>query len=186
MLNNWLELVIIAVILIGIAVAIFKGGAANPVGTGALRSRLVALDGDLRSLNSKVGTVETRVAELDQRAATKGDIARIEAQFTEWHRLQEGIVKKLSTVDVDLGRLNSVVQAKNTVIEAMAESQRVTNAALQNIEKRVEANAIVSDQVPDFMKSVLTNVAHNTARTEEVCKQVDRLYDFIVERGFSK
>ncbi len=181
--SSWLEAVIIAVILGGIAFTIFRGGAANPVGTGSLSKKLTTLDGDVKALRTQVDGVDIRVTEIDRRGATNADIERLEARVTQWERKFDQLDERLDGVERELARIGNTASGNKLVIEAMAASLRETNAAMQKIESRIEANAAITAQVPAFMEKVLTNVARGTARTEEVCKQVDRLYDFIVERG---
>lgn len=187
--DNWMEAAIILVIMLGLGVAIFKGGTNNPVSTGALTHKFTALDGDLRALKSKVGSVETRVQELDQRAATRGDIERVEARFQEWERKLDKIDRldeRLDALDLDVSKIQAAVAANHGVVEMMSESMRLTSATLTKIESKAEASAVVTDQVPAFMEKVLERVAGNSSRIEDVCKLVDRLYDFIVERGITK
>lgn len=192
-MGSWLEAVIIGFILIGIAVAIFKGGAANPVSTGGLGKRLSDVDGDLRALTTKVdtvetkvGAVETRVSELNQLSATKGDIERLEKQFQEWKRQIDRLDERFDGFDRDLTRIQGAASNNQTVIEAMSSSLRMTNTTMNKIETRMETNATITAQVPAFMEKVLTGLATNTARTDAVCKQVDVLYHFITERGITK
>lgn len=88
--ENWFELAIIAFISIGIAVAIFRGGAANPESTGSLGRQLRALQTEVGKLTSGLAAVkkdvsgmESRVAEIDRRAATVDDIRRLENRVDE-------------------------------------------------------------------------------------------------------
>jgi chromosome segregation ATPase len=185
-MNSYLEWAIIALILAGIALAIWRGGAANPVSTGGLRLRLNALDGDMKALSTKVGTVETRVAELDQRAATKGDIERIEKRLAGWDPRMDRLDDRLDALERDIASMQTMQAANQRVVEAMAESLRANMDAIGKIERIVDANGVVTAQVPQFMEKVLTQVASTAAQTEAVCRQVDRLYDFITERGIAK
>ena len=185
MFGNWLEIMLIAIILGGIGLVIWKGGAANPVGTDTLRSKLGALDNDLRAVKTKVDTVETRVAELDQRAATKGDIERIENRLVVWESKFEGLDRRLDNTELGVGRIEAEVSALKRVIEAMAEGQRVSNQSLHGIADRVSANGAITAQVPAFMERVLRDTATTAAESQAVRSQVDRLYDIITTRGMS-
>lgn len=78
-----LELAIIAFILIGIAVAIWKGGARNPVATGPLQSRLSEFGATLTGVQTKVGEIENRVEGLEGKAASAADIARLEVAIAK-------------------------------------------------------------------------------------------------------
>lgn len=185
-MNSYLEWVIIALILGGILFAIWRGGAANPVSTGGLRLRLNALDGDMKALSTKVGTVETRVAELDARAATKGDIERIEKRLESWDPRMDRLDERLDTLEKDIATMQVMSASNQRVIEAMAESLRTNMDAIGQIARIVDANGAITQQVPAFMEKVLTQVAATAAQTTSVCRQVDRLYDFITERGIKQ
>ncbi len=119
-MSSYLELAIIAVILIGIALAVWRGGQANPESTGKLNRRLTAMDGELREVVNRVGTLDRRVGDIERHSAKSADIARLE--------------------------------------------------------KHLEA---LKEQVAGLRASD----AGMVARIDHACQQVDRLYDFIVERG---
>lgn len=78
MIGNWLELAIIAVIIMGIIVAIWKGGSANPEGTGSLGKKLTRLDAHVGDIDQWVERVNAELARLDSHAASKADIKRLE------------------------------------------------------------------------------------------------------------
>ncbi len=186
MFSSWLEAALITLILAGMAFAVFRGGAANPVSTGGLNRRLDTLDHDMSHLKTNVGRFETRIAEFEQRAATKGDIDRIEARFEEWDRkfaLIDRLDDRLDAVDRDLAKMQSLASSSHTVVEATAESLRVTNLTMQGIERKTEANAAITHQVPGFIEKILERVAETSARVDGVCKQVDMVYQVITERG---
>jgi chromosome segregation ATPase len=69
--SNLLELAIIAFIVLGIAAAIWRGGAQNPVGTGGLNTQLI-------EVKAKLGEIETRVEAVETKAASTEDIERLE------------------------------------------------------------------------------------------------------------
>lgn len=186
MFGDWLEAAIIVVILGGIAVAIFKGGAANPVGTGGLNRKLARVESDIGILKGDFQRIETRVTEIDRRAATIADIERIEARLGDWERKFDRIDERMDGVERELTALQTVASSNQTVIGAMAESLREAGATIQKIERRIEASAAVTAQVPNFMENVLTQIARTAAQTEHNSAQVARLYDFIVERGMTK
>ncbi|MFV0642933.1 MAG: hypothetical protein ACK5NN_00280 [Sphingomonadaceae bacterium] len=79
--SNWYELALIAFILGGIGIVLWRGGAANPVGTGRLGRQLGKLDDAVKGLDAKVERLEQQVDDIDRRAATVDDIGRIEAQL---------------------------------------------------------------------------------------------------------
>lgn len=130
MSENWFELAIIAFIAVGIGAAIWKGGQANPEGTGALGNRLVSLDKDFRAIRGELKGIERRVGDIERGAAKGSDIERLERLVADQSRQMEH---------------------QSMQIAEMGE----TVAAIR------EAG-------------------------EQRGKQLDRLYDFIVQRGMSK
>lgn len=186
MIGDWLEAAIIAVILGGIAVAIFKGGAANPVGTASLGKKLSLLDGDVKALKTQLTGVDDRVTEIDRRGATNADIKRLEGRVDEWERKLERIDERMDVLDREIATIKALGSSNQTVVTAMAESLREATATMQMIDRRSEASAAITAQVPGFIENVLTSVARTIAQTESNTAQLARLYDFIVERGMSK
>lgn len=84
-MNSWLEWAIVLFIVVGIAIAIWKGGSANPEGTGALRRSFNRLDGDVKGLTGQVTRTGERVAAIERKvteecASTK-DIETIEQKI---------------------------------------------------------------------------------------------------------
>lgn len=123
MSESWLELAIIGFIIAGIAVAIFKGGAANPESTGSLGRELRQVKNKVGALDVKVDQIEQQVAGLEGSSAKTVDLKRLETDLAELRK--------------EVGALRETVAGQHADIE-------------------------------------------HTRR------QVDRLYDFIVERGMSK
>ncbi len=123
MSESWLELAIIGFIIAGIAVAIFKGGAANPETTGSLGRQVRDVKTKVGILTGKVDEIERQVVGLESSSAKSFDLQRMECDVAELKR--------------EVGNLRESVAAQHADIE-------------------------------------------HTRR------QVDRLYDFIVERGMSK
>lgn len=120
MSSNILELAIIAFIVVGMGVAIWRSGAANPVGTGKLDRRLGHMDSELRGVVSKVGEMERQVEDLDRRAASKGDIKRLEkrmdAQDAKMDEVGRGLAQLTSEIS---GRTAKVDQIGRTVDRIM-------------------------------------------------------------------
>ncbi len=144
---NLLELAIIAVIVLGIGAAIWRGGARNPVGTGGLDKKLTALSGEVRQMNQTIGGkiagVETKIDEIERRveavereAVTPKDIARIEKA-----------VDKLAKALPDLeGRLRAQAEKQGE----HAQTSAATAATVQQIAKQVDL--IMSVVVPKGME----------------------------------
>lgn len=88
MFANYLEALIVAFIMIGLGVLIWRGGAKNPVGTGGLDRKLVHVDGELKKLGhdltgirAQVGEIENRVEDIESRSAKTADIRKLEKQL---------------------------------------------------------------------------------------------------------
>lgn len=120
---SWVEIGIMLVIFAGIGVAIWKGGQANPEGTGKLGREVGGLKTEVHGFGLRLGRVEEELDQLEKEAATKADIKRLE-----------------------------------------------------------RAVAAVQEQVAE----IGTSSASREATLGHVKQQVDRLMDFIVNRGLEK
>lgn len=98
MSSNILELAIIAFIVVGMGVAIWKGGAANPVGTGRLDRRLGHMDRELKGVVTKVGEIEKQVEDIDGRAASKNDIKRLERQLKDHTERAAAMARDIASI----------------------------------------------------------------------------------------
>lgn len=78
MTQSWLETAIIIFIGIGLATVIWRGGAANPETAGRLARRIGKLDEHVGQLDGKVTGIEAEVRRIDDHAASKADIRRLE------------------------------------------------------------------------------------------------------------
>lgn len=85
--SDTLELAIIAFIIIGIGMAIWRGGAKNPVATGTLDKKLGAITTEVAAVKNKVAAVETRLTSVEGAAATTADIQRLEGQIADLMRV---------------------------------------------------------------------------------------------------
>lgn len=105
MIGPILELLIIGVIILGIGVAIWKGGSANPEGTRALGVKVSQVSTDVGKLSGKMTTMSTRmqhvegdVEELKRESATTKDIQRLEdllkRTHTAVHRIESVLIEK--------------------------------------------------------------------------------------------
>lgn len=128
--ENWFELAIIAFIMVGIGAAVWRGGQANPEGTGKLRNTMGDMDKDVRALRGEVKGIERRVVAIENHAAKASDIERLERLMADQNRTIEQQSLQLAKVG--------------------------------------------------------ETVAASRAAGEQRGKQLDRLYDFIVERGMEK
>jgi hypothetical protein len=88
MTSDYLEYAIIAFIVVSIGVVVWRGGAANPEGTGALGRKVTRLDGDVGGLRGEVrglrgdfDDVERRLGEIERTSAKASDIERVEKRL---------------------------------------------------------------------------------------------------------
>lgn len=81
MFADWFEVSVILLILAGIAFAVWKGGAANPVGTAGLKAAVDDLKGKFTVMQRDVKRIDGKVAELDKHAATTADIDRLRGEI---------------------------------------------------------------------------------------------------------
>jgi hypothetical protein len=84
--ENWFELAIIAFIIAGIAVAVWKGGQANPEGTGSLGRKFTRLEKDFSTMRGDVRKIERQVEDIERRSAKISDIERLERLVAEQGR----------------------------------------------------------------------------------------------------
>lgn len=81
--RDWIELAVIAFILAGIGLAVWKGGAANPEGTGSLGKKVNGLANKVGTMSMRLGHLESEFTELKEEAATTKDVQRIEQLINE-------------------------------------------------------------------------------------------------------
>lgn len=113
MSDNWLEMAIIAFIVIGMGVAIWRGGAQNPVSTGSLNRKVGRIAADMSTIMAEFQGIDRRVTEIERRGATAQDIRGLERKFDEQNRC-------LSQLDTRLDGLIETVAAKNATADVTA------------------------------------------------------------------
>ncbi len=96
------EWAMIAFIVVSILWHVWKGGAANPEGTGSLGNKVAGLSTDLGKLSTRVRHVEHGMAELKEEAATAKDIVRLEQLGERTWRSVERIERTL--IEKGLGK----------------------------------------------------------------------------------
>lgn len=96
MSENLFELAIIAFIIVGIGVVIWKGGAANPESTGSIGRKVNRLDGDVRKLGTEMKDVDRRLGEIEQSSAKASDIKRLEGLMGQQQGKIEELIKLTS------------------------------------------------------------------------------------------
>jgi hypothetical protein len=134
--GNIIELLIILVIILGIGAAIWRGGARNPVGTGGLDKKIIALSGEVKAVNGKVGDLVERVEKIERDTASPADIRRLEKS-----------IEKLAKVQADhesRQRALADKQAEHAAISAQ------TATAVQHIDRNL--TLIMSVVVPKGME----------------------------------
>lgn len=94
MTGSWLEWAIIIFIVFSIGTVVWRGGAANPEGTGQLGRKVSGLSGRVNTLSQRVGHLESEVAELKEEAATAKDIQRIEQLIDERTAAQRELMER--------------------------------------------------------------------------------------------
>lgn len=99
MTNSTLEWAIIAFIVLTIGWCVWKGGAANPMGTGRLSRKVGRLSGDVSTLSQRVGHVERELEELKAEAATTKDIERLEERMLGHKELSERTNKSVDRIE---------------------------------------------------------------------------------------
>lgn len=88
-MSEWLQFLIIAMIVLGIGVAIWRGGSANPTGTGQVGRQVANLKNDVTGLSARVGHIESDLEELKEEAATSKDIDGLRREFEGDRRINE-------------------------------------------------------------------------------------------------
>ena len=101
--ENWFELIIIAVIMLGIGIAVWKGGAANPEGTGSLGRKVTKLDKEVISLTDKVTAIQGELTRIDNNAASKADIRRLE--------------KSIASIEVTVSEISKNAAAREATLD---------------------------------------------------------------------
>ncbi len=95
-----LEFGIIAFIVVMLAIVIWRGGMANPEGTGTLGRKLGTIKTELAQVQSEVKTIAGRVTEIDRRAATTGDIDDLKSQISEQAQCLKQLDESLNALGI--------------------------------------------------------------------------------------
>ncbi len=114
MTDSRIEIAIIVFILIGISVVLYftwKGGAANPVGTGALDARQKAFDAEISGMRSQIDQIEDRVEKMEGHYAKASDIKRIEKQQQALGAKLDEVVKDISAIREEAAERGALAQA---------------------------------------------------------------------------
>jgi chromosome segregation ATPase len=193
MRSEWFELAIIAFILIGIGMIVWKGGAANPVGTGRLQGAVRRLQGEVKGIGLKL-------EELDSDACKKGDFALLQQAFeAEQERVKQAF-DTLERVTLEITEIRDAIGRKHAVIDALAESVRVISQELGDVSRRldqlsgmnerIDANQraieAMAAQLPGLagrQEAMAAQIASTNSTVLAIEKQLGRIYDVIVPKG---
>lgn len=104
-MNELGEWAMIAFIVIGIVIAVWRSGQANPTGTGTLGRKVSHLDASVGKLGTRIGHVESELEDLQKSAATTKDIETVRAEIggvkeilqrseRGLHRIEEMLIRK--------------------------------------------------------------------------------------------
>ncbi|GAM04824.1 MAG: hypothetical protein VYD90_13110 [Pseudomonadota bacterium] len=99
----WLQWAIIAFIVLAIGYVVFRGGAANPEGTGHLGRKVNEISKNMNTLSGRVGYLEADLDEMKREVATIKDIERIE--------------ERIATVRAELGGHRELSQRTNHSVD---------------------------------------------------------------------
>lgn len=97
------ELAIILFILLGIGWVVWKGGAANPEGTGTLGRRVNGISNKVSALSTRMEHIESDLEEIKHAAVTGADLARVEGQ--------------LSTIRAEMGAIRTEIGGDRKMAE---------------------------------------------------------------------
>jgi septation ring formation regulator EzrA len=111
---NGIEILIIIFIVVGIGVAVYfswKGGAANPVGTGGLDARQKAFDAELSGMRSQIDQIEERVEQMEGHYAKASDIKRIEKRQQALDTKLDAVIKDISAIREEAAERGALAQS---------------------------------------------------------------------------
>tara|TARA_B100001179_G_scaffold177718_1_gene132974 strand:- start:750 stop:1289 length:540 start_codon:yes stop_codon:yes gene_type:complete len=176
---NYYELGIIAFILLGIGYVLWKGGAANPVGTGKLQHDMKNARTEIATLGRKVGDIDKTVTaekiRLDQFSER---MSSIESEVEGVHIVVKGMSESMRTLTDDFRRHRENVDAKLAVLGTMDERIAANSRGVDRAMTYLQA----IDERQDKMGEQIASTAVQCAATG---RQVDRLYDHIVNKGMA-
>lgn len=99
---SWFEGTIIVFIMLGIAAAIWRGGANNPVGTGSLGRDLSKLANRMSAVEARQVHLEKSIEKFGADAASTKDIERLEELGERTFRMVDRIERVL--IEKGLGK----------------------------------------------------------------------------------
>lgn len=92
--------------------------------------------------------------------------------------------RKISTLDRDVKQLDSEIRDVKSEFERL-NSQSATKADIKRLERKVDDHCGAVEQVKQQVNELGLSAAAREATLDHVKSQVDRLYNFIVNKGMS-
>jgi chromosome segregation ATPase len=200
----WVETAIIIIILLGFGAVLWKGGAANPVGTGALQTRVTAIGQKIETLKSDMARATEKMSTLEGSCASSVEIGQLRDMVQADRRRTEQVFLKIESVESDIAELRLHQTRRDVVIEALSESVRNLAADLRSHQmeiadkleqldamsaridasnRAIEALASAVPTLRDRQAAIAEAQATTAADVRHVRAQVDRLYDFLTEKA---
>lgn len=106
-MSDMLQWALVAFITLGIGIAIWRGGAGNPVGTGQIAKQVSAMKSELTGLSTRIGFVEHEMEELKEESASTKDIEQLRALMEQ----------QISTVRAEMAGHRELAQRTYSSVE---------------------------------------------------------------------
>lgn len=130
MIGPYLQLLIIAIILGGIGFIVWRGGAANPVGTGTLLR-------DFSSIKQEHETHGERLKKLEQAAASTEEVELLREAFEKQRGRVEAIEREVAEVAQIARSTADSVRAIDTRQDVMATDLAAARADISNSAQQI-------------------------------------------------
>ncbi|QPL39372.1 hypothetical protein IT881_15135 [Erythrobacter sp. A30-3] len=202
--GEMMELAIIAMILLGIGFTIWRGGAANPVGTGIVQHKLKNVSQEVHALDTGYRRLDNEIRALRESAASIEGIANLKEALEAERRRTDKIFESIEGLGSDIHALREQQAAKNSIVEELSRSVRALTSELatyqRDVTERLDALDAMSERISGNSRAISTMVgqiasigekqnavaetcAATSSDLKQVGRQVDRLYDVIVNKG---
>ena len=196
--GEMMELAIIAMILLGIGFTIWRGGAANPVG------KLKNVSQEVHALDTGYRRLDNEIRALRESAASIEGIANLKEALEAERRRTDKIFESIEGLGSDIHALREQQAAKNSIVEELSRSVRALTSELatyqRDVTERLDALDAMSERISGNSRAISTMVgqiasigekqnavaetcAATSSDLKQVGRQVDRLYDVIVNKG---